>query len=189
MSIVLRNVLVNTIRQQQHANNYPSEQIKPVQRKFLTSEALNGNIRVIETSETVIKIYQPNHSGKCMWCRNDVPETENIGIPISLKNTEGEIIIKTVGTSCCFEHSAALILRSYNWNVNYRNTAETNSWYICQLLYNLIYPGKKLLPAPDYQIVVNNTPKALADANSKFIPIPGVRLIQSEYEYQMTQLT
>ncbi len=188
MSIILRSVSSAQVRQQQLAGIYPTETIKPIQRTFVTSEPLNGTIRVIESSESVVKIYRPKSTGKCMWCRVDVPLDENIGIPINLEYTDGIMNIQVVGTTCCFEHSAALILRSQNWNVNYRTTMERNSWYICNLLYKMMYPDKKLLPAPDYQLIINNTPKALADANSKFIQLPNVKITQTDYEYQISQL-
>lgn len=92
--------------------------------------------------------------GYCDWCRKRLTEPP-VGKPVRVDydHVNNILIIYTDGADHSFECAYAGIIRDQDTSIRSSDPIYTNSENILLTWFNLLYPGEKLNPAPDYRLL------------------------------------
>lgn len=117
----------------------------------------------------------------CLWCRDNF-EHSWIGIPYRMEIDEhGTKIFYTEGTYCCFECAYSEAKFKAKRHKIHLSGAYLSEDVLLKILFNVCYPGKKLIASPSmFYHEINGGPlkhDEFHSGKSKYIPVSGVVII------------
>ncbi len=135
------------------------------------------------------KEYKDIEKIRCYWCRLPIESKKILGVPIEISFDKDNTVYKMIDYFDCFQCALSAIIENNKLNKRFRNPLMENSEVILRNLYAKIFPNKKLLPAPDFRLLVNNggplNAEEFFEGKDVIIKLSNVICLPAKYEFLM----